>query len=59
MAKIKALKSFSGLVSMVKGEVRDIEDDFIVNDLIRSGYCEDLEVKATKSKAKSSKGGEA
>lgn len=37
----KALKSFSGVVSMRKGEVKDIQDDFIVADLKRAGYIED------------------
>jgi hypothetical protein len=37
----KALKSFSGVISMRKGEVKDIQDDFIVADLKRAGYIED------------------
>ncbi len=50
----KALKSFSGLVSMRKGEERDIEDQEVVKDLLRAGYIE--EVGGVKPKtAKSSK----
>lgn len=37
----KALKSFSGIISMRKGEVKDIQDDFIVTDLKNAGYIED------------------
>lgn len=57
----RALRSFSGLISMVKNEVRDIEDDKIVKDLIRAGYIEDLSAKqkaAAKSSKSSKKGGE-
>lgn len=37
----KALKSFSGIISMHKGEVKDIQDAFIVTDLKNAGYIED------------------
>lgn len=55
----KALKTFTGLVNMRKGEVKDIADKAIVTDLLRCGYIEDLSPakveKATKSRSK--KGG--
>lgn len=66
----RALKSFSGLISMIKGEVREIEDEYIANDLVRCGFVVDLSEKqkaaksenqkSTKSSksAKSTKGGE-
>ncbi|EXG84483.1 hypothetical protein K413DRAFT_1226 [Clostridium sp. ASBs410] len=38
--KVKALKTFSGAVSMYEGEVREIKDDYILNDLTRAGYIE-------------------
>ena len=38
--KLKALKSFAGKVSMYAGEVREIKDQAIVNDLLRAGYAE-------------------
>ena len=41
----KALCSFTGRVSMVKGEVRDINDPVIVADLLRAKYIVDLEAK--------------
>ena len=41
--KVKALIGFSGLVSMRKGEVKDIDDKNIVTDLIRAGYIEPIE----------------
>lgn len=56
----RALTSFSGLVSMKKGEERDIQDEAIVKDLLRAGYIEDLSAnqKAAKSSKSSKKGGE-
>ena len=41
----KALVSFSGLVSMRKGEVKEIKDKEIVKDLLRAKYIEPLERK--------------
>ena len=67
----RALKSFSGLISMIKGEVREIEDEYIAKDLVRCGFVVDLseKQKAAKSETqktaksskstKSTKGGEA
>jgi hypothetical protein len=58
----KALVSFSGRVSMVKGEVRDINDPVVVADLLKAKYIVDLEAKkkaadnaAKKSTKRSSK----
>lgn len=56
----RALKSFAGTLSMVKGEVRDIEDEEIVKDLIKSGFIVDLSEKqkiAKSSKPSKNKGG--
>lgn len=36
----KALISFSGLISMTVGEVREISDQAIVKDLLDAGYIE-------------------
>ena len=41
--KVKALKSFTGAVSMSVGEVRNITDKVIANDLVNAGYVECLE----------------
>ena len=58
----KALKSFSGVVSMKRGEVKDIKDQEIVKDLLRAGYIEDLGGEKTKTqksaKSVKAKGGE-
>lgn len=60
----KALKSFSGVVSMRKGEIKDINDQEVVKDLLRAGYIEDLDGGKPKSSSKSNnkpaknKGGE-
>ena len=41
----RALVSFGGLVSMRKGEVRELKDKEIVKDLLRAKYIEPLERK--------------
>lgn len=38
--KVKALKTFSGAVSMYKGEIKEITDKYILNDLTKVGYIE-------------------
>lgn len=51
----KAKISFSGVVSMEQGEVKDIADIAIVKDLLRAGYIEEIkpaEKAATKAKSK-------
>ena len=54
----KALISFSGIVSMAGGEVREISDLSIAEDLLRAGYIEKVEDKPVaeeKPKAKPAK----
>lgn len=48
----KALKSFSGAISMVKGQVMDIKDDAIVKDLLRCGYIAEEKTKDIKTEIK-------
>ncbi len=50
----KALLSFSGLISMSKGEVREIEDKEIVKDLLQAKYIEEIK-KETKKETKTAK----
>ena len=61
----RALISFSGLVSMVKGEVKEISNMEVVKDLLNCGYIEPVEEitpapeetpKATKKGKKTPKG---
>jgi hypothetical protein len=40
--EIKALTSFSGIISMCVGEMRNVDDDAIVADLLRAGYVEEI-----------------
>ena len=47
----KALVSFSGIVSMHAGEVKDISDANIVKDLVKAGYIEEV-YPAAKEKTK-------
>lgn len=48
----KALVSFSGLISMGKGEVREISDSALVKDLLNAGYIEKVEEKKPEPKKK-------
>ena len=41
----KALKSFSGAISMHEGETREIDDAELVADLLRAGYIEEVKPK--------------
>lgn len=50
MMQVKALVNFSGLISMRKGEIREIKDKGIYLDLIKVGYVE--QVKEQKSSRK-------
>lgn len=34
----KATVSFSGVISMTGGEIREISDSSLVNDLLKAGY---------------------
>lgn len=59
MATYKATKSFSGIISMKKGDVREINDEDVAKDLLRAGFVIGLESeekpKASSSKKASSK----
>lgn len=51
--KVKALKSFSGAISMYAGEVRDIQTQAILDDLTKAGYIEPVAQKrGTKNEGK-------
>ena len=54
MAKYKAIKSFSGIVSMYVGENKEIADDNIAKDLLKAGYIEEVKP-AEKGKATTTK----
>jgi hypothetical protein len=51
----KALKSFSGVVSMAEGEIKDISDPIVVNDLVKAGYIEEVKPAESKAKKKTAK----
>ncbi len=48
--KYKALRNFTGLIAMKKGDVKEIKDQFIVDDLLNAGYIEAIEDKPTVKK---------
>lgn len=41
MSKYIALTSFSGAISMYKGEERELKSKNIIEDLLRAGYIEE------------------
>lgn len=53
LMKYRALKGFSGLISMRKGEIKVINDKEIVVDLIKAGYIEPIEKPKTTNKKSS------
>ena len=57
----KALISFTGLISMGEGDVREISDVSLANDLLKAGYIEQVKDvvphTVTEKKAKSPRGG--
>jgi hypothetical protein len=59
MAKYKATKSFSGIISMKKGDEREINDEELAKDLLQAGFVIALEseekMTAKKTAKKSSK----
>ena len=55
MAKYKALKSFSGLITMRKGSEKEIKDEAIAKDLLDAGFVVALDSEKVTSKKTSSK----
>ena len=51
----RALVSFGGLVSMAKGEVRDISDKEVVKDLLSAKYIEEVKTEKASAKKKTTK----
>ena len=45
----KALKSFSGVISMYEGETREIDNAELVTDLLKAGYIEEVKPKRGRS----------
>lgn len=49
----KALKSFSGIISMHEGETREIDNAELVADLTKAGYIAEVKPKRGRSVEKS------
>lgn len=47
--KVKALVNFSGLVTMTKDEIKDIQDKSVCQDLLDAGYVQKVEKKQVKT----------
>ena len=45
---VKALRSFSGALPMRKGDIRDIQNEDVLNDLLKVGYVEKMELEPDK-----------
>ena len=54
----KALKSFSGAISMCEGETREINDAAAVADLLKAGYIEEVKPARRSSGRSAKKSGE-
>ena len=50
-----ATKSFTGIISMKKGDVRDITDEALAKDLLNAGYVKELEESKPKASSKKPK----
>jgi len=48
MVKIRALESFSGAISMYKGEEREYSDKAVLSDLVKAKYVEEVTEKPNK-----------
>jgi hypothetical protein len=53
--RYKALKSFSGIVSMHEGDEQEISDKTVAEDLLNAGYIQPLKAR-TKAKNTSKEG---
>lgn len=51
----RALTSFSGLISMSTGEIRDIKDAALAKDLLKIGYIEEYNPEQISEKNTSNK----
>ena len=56
--KVRATISFSGLISMYAGEVREVEDSYILNYLMRAGYVVPAEAESGNPQTNSDSEGE-
>lgn len=48
----KALICFSGKISMTKGQIKEIKDKNLIEDLLKAGYIEPLEEKKVSKEPK-------
>lgn len=51
--KIKALISFSGVITMHEGEIRDIENKEVLTDLLKAQYVKKITAKDVKKDVES------
>ena len=51
----KATIGFSGLINMTKGEVREIKDKKLIEDLLKAGYIEPAGEKKVQKETKTKK----
>ena len=49
--KYRALVNFTGLISMAKGQVRDISDLSLARDLLKAKYIEECKEEAEKTQS--------
>lgn len=54
--KIRAPEKLTSALSMYKGEVRDFDDKYIIKDLLRAKYIEEVKPEKPKKDVKSREG---
>lgn len=50
--KIRALKGFSGALSMAAGETIECQDKELIADLLQAGYIEEIKERAAPKRSK-------
>lgn len=49
--RYKALKSFSGVISMAEGDEKEINDKTVADDLLNAGYIQPVKTAASRKKS--------
>lgn len=53
--QVRAKVNFSGLISMTKGEERELNNELLLKDLLRAGYVEEVAAPVQQPKKRGAK----
>lgn len=56
--QVRAKVNFSGLISMTKGEERELNNEFLLKDLLKAGYIEEVAAPVQQPKKRGAKSNE-